>query len=128
MAAKKSTKKKPKLKFEDCIKVISEEIVKRKSKWTLTSIAWMDFDDISQILRIHIYKKWFLFDQNKPLGPWLNRIISNQIKNIIRNNYGNYARPCLKCAAAQSYDLCAIYEKQGAPCPLYINWVKGKKQ
>ena len=68
-----------------------------------------------------------MYDSQKPLGPWLNRIISNQIKNLIRNNYGNYCRPCLKCAAAQSYDLCAIYEKQGAPCPIYINWVKGKK-
>ena len=76
--------RKIKLKFEDYIDQIDEEIRKRKSKWTLTSIAWMDFDDISQILRIHIYKKWFLFDQDKPLGPWLNRIISNQIKNIIR--------------------------------------------
>ena len=113
--------------FEDKIQEIDREIQKRKSKWKLSVLSWMDYDDVSQILRLHIYKKWNMYDASKPLGPWLNRIISNQIKNLIRNNYGNYCRPCLKCAAAQSYDLCAIYGKQGEPCPLYINWVKGKK-
>ncbi len=113
--------------FEDFIDTIDEEIRKRKSKWKLTSITWMDFDDISQILRIHIYKKWHLYDPAKPLAPWLNRIITNQIKNLIRNNYGNYARPCLKCAASEGGDLCVIYEKQCADCPLYAHWEKSKK-
>ena len=108
-------------KFEDYIDVIDEEIKKRRSKWKLTSITWMDFDDISQILRIHIYKKWHLYDPVKPLAPWLNRIITNQIKNLIRNNYGNYARPCLKCAASEGGDLCVIYEKQCSDCPLYAH-------
>ena len=118
---------KQKLKFEDRIKEIDSEIQKRKSKWKLTSITWMDFDDISQILRIHIYKKWDMYDDSKPLAPWLNRIITNQIKNLIRNNYGNYARPCLRCAASEGGDLCVIYEKQSSVCPLYAYWEKNKK-
>ena len=81
MASKKRRKK---LKFEECIKTIDVEINKRKNKWSLTSLAWMDFEDVSQIIRIHIFKKWSLYDQTKPLGPWLNRIISNQIKNFHR--------------------------------------------
>ena len=80
--------------FENSIAIVDEEIRKRKSKWTLAALAWIDFEDVEQILRIHIYKKWSLYDAQKPLAPWLNIIISNQIKNIIRNNYGNYARPC----------------------------------
>tara|TARA_R100000808_G_scaffold11976_1_gene30283 strand:- start:16422 stop:17006 length:585 start_codon:yes stop_codon:yes gene_type:complete len=88
----------------------------------------MDFDDVSQILRIHIYKKWHLYDQSKPLAPWLNRIISNQIKNLIRNNYGNYCRPCLKCAAAEGNNLCEIYGKQDSTCPLYQTWERTKKR
>jgi RNA polymerase sigma factor (sigma-70 family) len=87
----------------------------------------MDFDDVSQILRIHVHKKWHLYDPQKPLAPWLNRLISNQIKNLIRNNYGNYSRPCLKCDAAEGEDLCKIYEKQCSDCPLYSNWEKTKK-
>ena len=113
--------------FEDCICEINEEIKKRKSKWKLTSISWMDFDDISQVLRLHIYKKWDMYDSSKPLAPWLNRIITNQIKNLVRNNYGNYAKPCLKCAAAEGDGLCVIYDKQGPDCPLYSNWEKNKK-
>ena len=120
------SKRKPQ--FEDYIEQIDIEIKKRKSKWNLTALAWMDFDDVSQILRIHIFKKWHLYDTKKPLNPWINRIISNQIKNLIRNNYGNYCRPCLKCAAAESGDLCYIYGKQCEACPLFANWVKTKKQ
>lgn len=116
------------IKFEDVIDKIDSEISKRKGKWNLTILAWMDFQDVSQILRIHIYKKWKLYDPQKPLEPWLNRIITNQIKNLIRNNYGNYGRPCLKCAAAESEDLCSIYGKQCNGCPLYANWEKSKKR
>ena len=57
----------------------------------------------------------------------MNRIITNQIKNLIRNNYGNYARPCLRCAASEGGDLCVIYERQSSECPLYANWEKNKK-
>lgn len=118
-------KRKPK--FEDYIEQINEEIKKRRSKWNLTALSWMDFDDVSQIIRIHIFKKWHLYDTKKPLNPWINRIISNQIKNLIRNNYGNYCRPCLKCAAAESGDLCYIYGKQSEVCPLFANWARTKK-
>ena len=116
-----------KLKFENCIDNINTEILKRKNKWNLTAIAWMDYSDVSQILRFHIYKKWHLYNSSKPLAPWVNRIISNQIKNLIRNNYSNYSRPCLKCNAAESDDGCAIYNKQCAACPLYSNWQNSKK-
>ena len=119
--------KQKKLKFEECIGAIDKEISKRRGRWSLTALAWMDFDDVAQILRIHIYKKWHLYDSSKPLAPWINRIISNQIKNLIRNNYGNYCRPCLKCAAAEGLDLCSIYGKQDGGCPLYANWEKTKK-
>jgi hypothetical protein len=114
-------------KFEDNIETIDKEIAKRKHKWTLTSLHWLDFDDISQILRIHIFNKWHLYDHNKPLIPWINTIISHQIKNLIRNNYSNFSRPCLKCAAAEGEDLCSIYGKQCSTCPLYAYWEKNKK-
>jgi len=120
MANKKPT-------FESSIDIINSEIYKRKNKWNLTAINWMDFSDVSQILRIHIHKKWHLYNYKKPLAPWVNRIISNQIKNLIRNNYSNFTRPCLKCAAAENEDGCAIYGKQCEACPLYSNWQKSKK-
>jgi DNA-directed RNA polymerase specialized sigma24 family protein len=87
----------------------------------------MDFNDVAQILRIHIYKKWSMYNPKQPLAPWINRIVSNQIKNLIRNNYGNYSRPCLKCAAAENEDGCNIYVTQCNKCPLYAKWEKSKK-
>lgn len=119
-------KKKPT--FEDRFEEINFEISKRKNKWNLTALAWMDFDDVAQLLRVHIFKKWNLYDEAKPLAPWINRIITNQIKNLIRNNYGNFTRPCLRCAAAEGTDLCNIYEKQCNDCPLYAQWEKTKKR
>tara|TARA_Y100000593_G_scaffold95087_1_gene199411 strand:+ start:5469 stop:6179 length:711 start_codon:yes stop_codon:yes gene_type:complete len=129
MKKKRTTrnKKSKKPSFEESIAIIDEEIKKRKNKWNLTALAWMDYEDVSQIIRLHIYKKWHMYDPIKPLGPWLNRIISNQIKNLIRNHYGNYSRPCLRCAAAEGDDLCEIYQKQCSDCPLYADWEKNKK-
>ena len=119
--------KSSKLSFEDKISEINQEINKRRHKWNLTTLAWMDFSDVSQILRIHIFKKWNLYDSAKPLAPWVNTIISNQIKNLIRNNYSNFTRPCLKCSASDSENGCAIYGAQCSSCPLYANWEKNKK-
>ena len=119
--------RKKKLKFEDCIETIDVEINKRRGRWNLIALSWMDFDDVSQIIRVHIFKKWHLYDQSKSLAPWINTLISNQIKNLIRNNYGNYCRPCLKCAAAESDSLCYIYGTQNSSCPLFAQWEKTKK-
>ena len=122
---KKDTTHKPT--FEESIGFIDRELAKRRGKWNLTSLHWMDYDDVSQIIRIHIYEKWHLYDKDKPLGPWVNRIISNQIKNLIRNNYGNFSRPCLKCEAARPNNGCDIYKDQRSECPLYAKWEKTKK-
>lgn len=116
-----------KIKFEEKILEIDQEIFKRKNKWNLTSLAWMDFNDVAQILRIHINNKWNQYDQGQPLAPWVNRIITNQIRNLIRNYYGNFSRPCLKCSAFEGESLCSIYGKQSTACALYAKWVKSKK-
>ena len=124
---KKTAKKVKGLRFEDCIDVINEEIEKKRFKWNLTSLAWMDFEDVSQILRFHIFKKWHLYNQEKSLKPWIRTIISNQIKNLVRNNYTNFVKPCNKCEASRGDNECEIYEIQCSSCPLYKNWEKNKK-
>ena len=125
MAKRKRKPKKPS--YEESISIIDREILRRRGKWTLNSLSWLDFDDVSQIIKLHIFKKWHLYNPAKPLVPWLNRIITNQLKNIIRNNYGNYCRPCLKCAAAESDSLCYIYGTQNSSCPLFAQWERTKK-
>lgn len=113
--------------FEESIGEINDLLAKRKSKWNLTALGWIDFEDVEQIIRIHIHNKWHKYDSSKLLGPWINQIITNQIKNLVRNYYGNYSRPCLKCPANEGGNLCAIYQKQCGDCPIYKDWENGKK-
>lgn len=119
--------KKIKPTFEECYPVIISEVNKKKYKWTLSSLSWLGWEDISQIILIHINEKWCQYDQSKPLQPWLSAIISNQIKNIVRNNYSNYTRPCLKCKAAEPGDSCKIYQEQSSVCPAFEVWEKRRK-
>jgi len=81
--------------YEDHSDLIDQELTKRRKNWFLTSVSWVDFDDVCQIIRAHIYNKWNQWDQSRPIKPWINKIIANQMKNILRNHYSNYARPCL---------------------------------
>jgi len=123
--------------YEDRAHIIDNEIRKRYYKWHLHAIAWFDFDDVAQIIRAHIFKKWALWDQSRPLEPWINKIISNQLKNILRNHYSNFARPCLNCEYNQSAEqgegqvanLCALTPSglQCNECDLYAKWEKTKK-
>jgi len=125
------------LTYEERSEIIDVELAKRRGKWFLHSVAWMDFDDVCQIIRAHIHKKWDQWDQSRALEPWLNRIISNQLKNILRNNYGNYVRPCVSCPfnqskspdKEQSSSLCGFTASglQCSECPLYAKWEKTKK-
>ena len=117
----------PRPSFEDCIDIINEEISKKKSRWHLTAIAWMDFQDVSQRLRIHIYKKWSKWDNVRPLRPWLNQVINHQITNMLRNHYSNFSRPCLKCKFNTGEHGCSIYGTQNNSCKDYAKWEGTKK-
>ena len=79
--------------YEDKSHVIDNEIRKRYYKWHLHAIAWFDFDDVAQIIRAHIFKKWNQWDQARPLEPWVNKIISNQkINKIFKPNMDSKKR------------------------------------
>lgn len=125
-----------KKKFEDMYEIIDQVIKKRKNKWKLKAITWFDFEDIEQIIKVHIHKKWHLWDQSRAIEPWVNRIVTNQIRNIIRNNYTSFARPCLSCPFNQNKEGDSGVEmscgfttsgKQCNECPLYAKWEKVKK-
>jgi DNA-directed RNA polymerase specialized sigma24 family protein len=114
--------------FESALPVINFELKKRAHKWQLHAIVWMDWKDVEQLIRIHIWKKFHLYDPSQPLSHWVNAIISNQITNIRRNLYDAYSRPCLKCSCAEGLDLCSVYSTQSSACPLYAKWEKTKKR
>ena len=83
--------------FEDKREDLDQLLLKYRPKWQLSALAWLDYDDVCQIIRLHVYNKWHLWDQSRPFKPWASMIISNQIKNLIRNNYTSFANPCLRC-------------------------------
>ena len=93
--------------FEDKIQEIEIALERKRSKWDLDAVAYIDYDDIKQIIMTHIYKKWHLWDQSKSVEPWLNRVVSNQFKNLLRNHYGNFVRPCLRCEFNNGGDGCS---------------------
>lgn len=113
--------------FEESIDIVNSEIQKRKHRWHLTAIAWMDFEDVSQRLRIHIYKKWDKWDTDRPLRPWLNQVINHQMTNMLRNHYSNFSRPCLKCPFNTGDQGCSVYGTQNNSCKNYKKWEKSKK-
>lgn len=114
--------------FEDKIDVINELLWSRRRRWYFVNISGLDFDDVCQNIRIHISKKWHLYDQSRPLERWVNRIISNQISNLIKAHYLKYAPPCAQCASNQGGSFCS-FTKSGEKCnecPLYKKWSKSK--
>ncbi len=116
-------------KFEDCIDIIENAIRKQRSRWRLDCISWFDFQDVEQVIKIHIHKKWDMWDQRRPLEPWINIIVSNQIKNLVRNHYGNYVKPCASCEFNMGDDSCSFTSKkvQNRECAKFAKWEKTKK-
>lgn len=115
--------------FEESLPIIEEEIAKRKNRWQLNSITHIDFDEVRQILLIHLNEKWRLWKQDRPLKNWLNRVISNRIANLVRDNYGNLAPPCSKCPMNQGGNLCSWTSsgEKNSECPSYSSWERCKK-
>ena len=104
--------------FEDKLEQIEVALERKRSKWSLDAIPYIDYDDIKQIIMAHIYKKWHLWDQQKPIEPWLSRVVSNQFKNLLRNHYGNYVNPCPNHRSP---------DHDASKCPICIKWNKSKK-
>lgn len=115
--------------FEDKIDIINNELAKRRGKWQLSSLSYMDFDDVCQIIKLHIYIKWKQWDQERPLVNWLNRLITNRLINLSRDNYGSLAPPCKDCPFSLWGEHCE-YTPSGLKspeCKLYAHWEKSKK-
>lgn len=118
------------LKFEDKIGELDELLVRYRAKWQLNAIAWMDYDDVCQIIRIHVHNKWHLWDQSRTFKPWASMLISHQMMNLVRNHYSNFAKPCLKCPHYMGADGCQFTKSgvQDEECSLFAKWKKKKEK
>lgn len=114
--------------FDDRLPVIKQEIAKRKTKWTLSTLDW---DDVVQKIMIKVWKNYDSYDPAKSnFTHWLNTVISNEIKNCLRDNLTIYSRPCiLGCSYNLGDDNCGYTAtgKQCSQCPLYKKWVDKKQ-
>ena len=115
--------------FEEALPAIERLLALNKHKWQLKIISSLEWEDIAQIVRIHLFNKWHLYNPKRNFSPWANTIINNQLKNIRRNVYDFCSRPCLKCSYNLGGDLCGWSkdEKQNSSCPIYRKWEKSKK-
>tara|TARA_R100000353_G_C6459623_1_gene183525 strand:+ start:95 stop:775 length:681 start_codon:yes stop_codon:yes gene_type:complete len=116
--------------FEDKREDLDQLLLKYRPKWQLSALAWLDYDDVCQIIRLHVYNKWHLWDQSRPFKPWASMIISNQIKNLIRNNYTSFAKPCLRCQYNMGGTLCDWTKSgdQDRTCADFDKWKKKKER
>jgi len=116
--------------FEDKREDLDQLLLKYRPKWQLSALAWLDYDDVCQIIRLHVYNKWHLWDQSRPFKPWASMIISNQIKNLIRNNYTSFAKPCLRCQYNMGGTLCDWTKSgdQDRTCADFNKWKKKKER
>lgn len=70
--------------FEESYPLVLSLIRRRQAKWYYP-VNWMDFGDVEMILLTHINNKWHQYDPKYPLANWVNRIISNRFKNVLRD-------------------------------------------
>lgn len=116
-----------KVTFEESVDFIKNQIVKRKSTWRLSTLEWADVE--IQILT-HIWQKWHLYDPNKRMENWVNTVITNFIKNLLRDNLTKFSRPCiLGCVYNLGGNACGFTKSktQCNECKLYANWQKKKE-
>jgi hypothetical protein len=116
--------------FEEKYEEIHTLIQRRRYKWQLKGISSLDFDDIIQIILLHIFVKWEQYNPSLPLPQWVNKIISSQLINLTRNNFYKFARPCLRCAFNKNSDDSCEYTKskiQDSSCIVYKKWEQKKK-
>jgi len=119
------------LSFEEAEPLIDKLLENKRYSWRLKSIVWFDFDDLKQKIKSHIYLKWNQRDPSRPIEGWISTIIKNQLINEVRNNFKNYARPCLnKCPFYLGGDDCASCKNgvQGSDCLAYFIWEKTRQR
>ena len=114
--------KKTKKHYEDSLSIIEECLTQNRSKWNQNSVKWKQWEDVKQDIKIHLFKKWHKYDHDKPLKPWVNGIIRNQIFNIKRNIWGKHAKPCYNCPASLPNNMCKIFGVQSQECMKYNEW------
>ena len=115
-------------KFEDYSKELDSLLKSAEQKWGL-NLPSVSYEDIAQIIRLHIYNKFYLWDFKKAkFATWAKKVISNQITNLKKKYYLRFCSPCFHCKFNQGGDACARNPsgKKNEECKEFLKWSKGK--
>lgn len=117
------------LTFEERYPATLEWVEKRRRSIDLAQTSW---DDIRQMVLIRVSQQYHLYDPSRDYGHWVNRVISNALRNIWRDNYAIAARPCVTgkggCSENMGGNLCRRTPSgtQCSECPAYRDWERRK--
>lgn len=117
------------LTFEQRYEEICFELEKRRGKWDLGVVDW---SDAKQMILVRIHEQYHRYDPRRgPFSHWVQKVITNKIFSIWRDNYTKYARPCvLGCVFNAGGDACTKTKsgRQCAECPLFRDWEQCRKK
>jgi hypothetical protein len=126
----------PKQPFDEVAGYIIDQIARRSRVWRATNVK--PWDDVAQELLIRVWTKYELFDPERaPLQNWVNTVVSNALRNMMRDYVYKSSRPCLghgkdqhRCVYNEGGNACS-WEKnhtgiQCEVCPLYRKWKEKK--
>ena len=113
--------------FESCLPEIEVIIESKRKDWTFKASVMCDFDDVKSIIMVHIWRKWYLYNQKRPLGGWVATIVKNQFHNILRDSYTSTSAPCSQCPCNLGSDSegkvsCSLFGVASIECPKYEKW------
>lgn len=123
-----------KARFNEAAPILQDLISKRKGSWTLTTV--MEWQDVSSIILTKLYNNFWRYDPTRPLNHWANVVITNELKNLIRNNLVRYLKPCsaannygARCSFNEGANRCGWTKSgvQDSSCRFYAAWEKKKK-
>ena len=112
--------------FSENYPEIQKLLASKHQRWRLKYLKSMDYDDVCQIIKVHIYKKLHLWDQKYSFGPWCNRVVCNQMINLVQKHHDSKARPCLTCPYVLPDGGCNIFGSQNSACKKFAAWEKNK--
>jgi len=110
--------------YQDVSDEIDLILVHKKHFWNLNAISHIGYDDVCQIIRLHIWNKFDQWNQERPFGPWCSKLVSRQILNIQKKVYGRYAPPCRGCEFNLGDGRCSLNMNglQSGECDKYREW------
>ncbi len=116
--------------FDKWLPEINRAISSKRSFWALGALSYLDYDDISQEIRLHFLAKIHLYDENKgEFYKWACKLVTHRIKNLQRDHYYKVAPPCQKCVFNNGGNFCALTTswKKDSSCKWFLKWNRLKK-